>query len=112
MAVTDEWDKVSTAFEHLKRYRVLHPTVAAMRKLVDLIKHDASFSDVHPSVSMASLMLSREHVERRVNVAWNEDGGYRATFVNSQLEFTEPTMAHEDSIVQVLRKYLDRLNEA
>ena len=111
MVVTDEWDKVDEAFDRLERYRVLHPTLAAMKKLAHLVKQDAAFADVHPIVSMASLVLSRGQAARRVDVAWTEDGEYRLAFVDSQLQFSEPTMAREDAVVRVLREYLDRLGD-
>jgi len=111
MAVADEWDKVDEAFDRLEVYRVLHPTLAAMRKLVDMVKHDAAFSDVHPRVSHSSIFFSRGPAKRRVYVAWLEDGGYKVGFVDPPLEFSEPTMAREDDVVRVLREYLDRLSE-
>lgn len=55
MAVADEWDEVNQAFDRLEHYRVLHPTLAAMRKLVDMVKPDAAFADVHPTVRSSSL---------------------------------------------------------
>jgi len=111
MAVTDEWDKVDEAFDGLERYRVLHPTLAAMRKLAHLVKHDAAFADVHPRVSMASLMLARDPANRRVMVEWSEDDRYEVSFVDPLMELSEPTMAREDAVVRVLREYLDRLGE-
>lgn len=111
MAATDEWDKVDDAFDRLEQYRVLHPTLAAMRKLVHLVKQEAAFADVHPRVSMASIMFARGPVNRRVMVAWNEDGGYNVYFVDPPLEFSEPTIAHEDAVVRVLREYLDGLGD-
>jgi hypothetical protein len=112
MAVANEWDKVNEAFNRLDHYRVLQPTLAAMRKLVEMVQHDSAFGDVHPMVSMASLVLSRGHSERRVAVAWGEDGGYKVALVNSQLEFSEPTMVRENAVVKVLQEYLDRLDGA
>ncbi len=90
---------------------MLHPALAAMRKLVDMVKHDAAFADVHPVVSHASLVLSRGQAKRRVDVSWREDVVYEVSFVDPPLEFSEPTMAHEDSVVRVLREYLDRLGD-
>ena len=46
-----------------------------MKKLVDMIKQDPAFADVHPRVSMASIFFGRGQAERRVYVAWYEDGG-------------------------------------
>ena len=111
MAVTDEWDKVDEAFDCLEHYRVLQPTLAAMRKLTHLVKQDAAFADVHPRVSMASIMFARGQAERRVYVAWHEDGGYKVAFVDPPLEFSERTMVREDAVVRVLREYLDRLGD-
>ncbi|RKG71638.1 hypothetical protein D7V80_00835 [Corallococcus sp. CA054B] len=109
MAMADEWNKVDKAFDRLERYRVLHPTLAAMRKLAHLVKENAAFAEVHPVVSMASLVLARGQAERRVDVAWTEQHEYRVAFVDSKLRFSEPTHANEDGVVRVLREYLDRL---
>ena len=109
MALADEWDEVDEAFDRLEHHRVLHPTLAAMRRLVEVVKHDAAFADVHPRVSMASIMFSRGQGKRRVMVAWNEDGGYEVLFVDPPLEFSEAAMVGEDAVVRVLREYIDRL---
>ena len=111
MAVTDEWDKVDEAFDCLEHYRVLQPTLAAMRKLTHLVKQDAAFADVHPRVSMASIMFARSPVNRRVMVAWQEDDRYEVSFVDPLMELSEPTIAREDAVVRVLREYLDRLGD-
>jgi hypothetical protein len=60
---------------------------------------------------MASIMFARGPVNRRVMVAWNEDGGYNVYFVDPPLKFSEPTMAREDAVVRVLREHLDRLGD-
>jgi hypothetical protein len=111
MAVTDDWDKVDEAFDRLEHYRVLHPMLAAMKKLVDMVKHDPAFADVHPRVSMASIMFARGPANRRVMVAWNEDGRYEVSFVDPMMELSEFTMIREDAVVRVLREYLDRLGD-
>jgi hypothetical protein len=109
MAVTDEWDEVDQAFDGLEAHSALHSTLAAMRKLVNMVKHDAAFADVHPRVSLASIMFSRASTTRGVYVGWKEDVGYDIAFVDSMMELSEVTIAQEDAVVQVLREYLDRL---
>ncbi len=109
--IADEWGEVDKAFERLELYHTLHPMLAAMKKLVDMVKHDPAFADVHPRVSMASIMFARGPVNRRVHVSWREDVVYEVSFVDPPLEFSEPTMAREDSVVRVLREYLDRLGD-
>jgi hypothetical protein len=111
MAITDEWDKVDEAFDRLEQYRVLHPTLAPMRKLAHLVKQDAAFADVHPWVSMASLMFARGPVNRRVMVEWNGDDRYEVSFVGPLMELSEATIAREDAVVRVLREYLDKLGD-
>jgi hypothetical protein len=111
MAVANEWTDVDKAFERLGTHHSLHPTLAAMKKLVDLIRQDPAFADVHPIVSMASLMLSRGQAKRRVCVAWHDDGGYKIYAVDPPLEFSEPTTVREDAVVDVLREYLDKLGD-
>ena len=109
MAVAKEWDEVEEAFARLERHGVLHPTLAAMRKLVDLVKHDVALADVHPIVSMASLLLSRGPAKRRVMVAWHEDRGYHVAFGDPPLEFSESVLVPEEEVMLVVREYLDRL---
>jgi hypothetical protein len=109
MAIADEWDDVNEALDRLEFYRALHPTLVAIGKLVDMIKHDPAFADLHPSVSMASIILSRDLAKRRVCVGWKEDGGYDVAFVDPMMEFSQATMVGEDDVVRVLRDYLDRL---
>lgn len=109
MAIADEWDEVDRAFDRLEQHRVLHSTLAAMRQLVEMIRHDAAFADVHPRVSMASILFSRGQSDRRAMVEWDEESGYRVMFVDPGMELAEPTLVHEDEVLEVLRKYLDSL---
>jgi hypothetical protein len=111
MAVADEWGKVDSAFERLERYRVLHPTLAAMRRLVDMLKHAPAFADVHPVVSHASLVLSRGRAKRGVNVAWHEGDVYAVSFVDSPLRFSGQRLVREDDVVRVLFEYLSELGD-
>jgi len=111
MAVADEWGKVDSAFERLERYRVLHPALAAMRRLVDMLKHDPAFADVHPVVSHASLVLSRGRAKRRVDVAWHEDDVYAVSFVDPPLKFSGQRLVREDDVVRVLCEYFSELGD-
>ena len=106
---TAEWDKVEEAFARLDRLRVLAPALVAMRKLVEMIKLDASFADVHPIVSHVSLVLSRGPSKRRVDVSWRENSDYAVSFVDPPLEFSEQQIVREDAVLRVLREYLDNL---
>lgn len=111
MTATDGWDEVDEAFDRLEQYRVLHPTLDAMRKLVHLVKQDAPFANVRAWVSLASLMFARGPANRRVMVAWNGDDRYEVSFVGPLMELAEPTIAREGAVVRVLREYLDRLDD-
>ncbi|NVJ00341.1 hypothetical protein HV824_19735 [Myxococcus sp. AM009] len=106
MAAADEWDNVDSAFGRLERYRVLHPALAAMRRLVDMIKHDPAFADVHPVVSHASLVLSRAHAKGGVGVAWHEGDVYVVSFIDSPLKFSGRRFVREDDVIRVLCEYL------
>jgi hypothetical protein len=108
--VPDPWDRVDEAFARLARYRVLHPTLAAMRKLVDAIRPDPAFVDAHPHVSHASLVLARSGSPRRVVVAWSE-GLYRVAFIDPPWEFSEPAMLGEDAVVEAVRQHFAALGE-
>ncbi|MBK8251143.1 MAG: hypothetical protein IPK82_00545 [Polyangiaceae bacterium] len=111
MAISEEWDEVDEAFKRLDHYGVLHPTLAAMRKLTDIVRQDSAFVDAHPSVSLASLALGLDHTRRCVVVAWNEDGSYEIGFVDPGEEFSEVTTASEHDVVEVVREYFQKLRE-
>jgi hypothetical protein len=97
------------AFEEFRRR--LHPTLTAMRMLVELIRHDSAICDVHPTVSMASLSLARGAAKRRVSVAWDEEeAAYKVRFVDPPLEFSAPTTVREEAVLRVIREYLERLS--
>lgn len=108
----DEWDEVDEAFTRLERYRVLHPTLTAMRKLVPLVRGDEAFADVHPRVSHVSIVFSRGRAKRRVYAGWTEDDEYTVGFIDPEFELSEVTMVREDAVVRVLRAYLDRLGDS
>src|SRR5882757_1031775 len=106
MAVSDKWDDVYEAFDRLELHNVLHPTLAAMRKLVSMIRYDPAFANVHPRVSLASIVFSRESATRGVYVGWKEDNGYDVAFVGPKMELSEATMVREEVVARVLRGYL------
>src|SRR5262249_44375021 len=97
---TGEWNEVDAVFEGLGRYLVLHPTLAAMRRLVDAIKSDVAIADVHPTVSHAWLVLSVDPDQkgRRVMVWWLEDSGYNVSYLDPPFEISEATAVPEGSI--------------
>lgn len=111
MPIADRWAKVDAAFERLQRHRVLHPTLAAMRALVDRVKSDAAFADAHPTVSHATLVLARGQEKRRVMVGWTEDSVYRVAFLDPPLdEIVESTLVPVDGVIPVLRTYFEQLD--
>lgn len=112
MEVDDEWDEVDKAFQRMEPHGVFQSTLPAMRRLVEMVKYDASFADVHPIVSLGAIMFSRSQAKRRVCVSWCGDEGYEGycvNFVDPPLEFSQPTMAREDAVIRVLREYLNTL---
>lgn len=110
MAIDDKWDETDKAFDLLECYRVIRPTLTAMRKLINMIQNDLAFEDAQPSVSMATLMLSRSQMNRRVMAAWSDDL-YHIAFVDPTMEISEYTSVSEDVVLRVLREYFDRLGE-
>jgi hypothetical protein len=75
--------------------------------IVDLIKDDPAFADVHPMRSHIALILSRGTISRRVYVGWKDE--YIVAFIDPFMEFSERTTIGEDRVVGVVREYLARL---
>jgi hypothetical protein len=111
MAMTKQWVEVDEAFKRLERHSVLRPTLAAMSRLVDRVKNDEAFADAHPTVSHATLVLSRGQERRRVMVGWSGDLVYRVAFLDPPLEIAESTLAPEDAVIDVLRTYFEQLGK-
>jgi hypothetical protein len=111
MALTVEWDRVSERFRYLERYEALGPIVVAMLRLVAALREDPRLGDVEPSVSLGSLVLRLSGLERYVNVVWSEDEpqGFKVSFVDPPLEFSETTTVSEAKVVPTIVEYLDRL---
>ncbi|MBU1412528.1 hypothetical protein KKC22_13535 [Myxococcota bacterium] len=113
MALGDHWEAADKAFEHLEYYRMLHPYLVAMRRLVGRLRLDPAFGGLQSTVSMASLVLARAPAKRRVSISWiEEEGQYKVKFVDPPLEFSEPTTCPEHDVLRVIRQYLDRVSTA
>lgn len=108
MAVASRWNKVLEALERLSVHKGLHPTLAAMRKLVKMVKADPAFAGTQPRLSHATLFLAQGDNPRQVCVGWL-DGEYDVAFVDPPLEFSEGTRAREDEVLQILREHLARI---
>lgn len=108
MAIVDKWDEIERAFDRLEVYRVVKPTLDAMRKLIALIRHDPAFAEVLPTVSMATLVLSTASKKQKLCIAWKEGTGYEVAFADEYMNLSEVTTVSEKRIVQVL---LERLSE-
>ncbi len=114
MAIADEWKQVIKQLDTLSVYKVVHPTLNAMRKVVGMIKDDPAFAELHPRPMHAALVLStqgptyRGPTRRRVYVGWTDDQ-YIVAFLDPGLEFSERTSVREDGVMRVIRKYVDRL---
>jgi hypothetical protein len=111
MALTAAWDRVSERFRYLERYAAIRPIVIAMRRLVAALREDPRLGDVEPSVSLGSLNLSLSDSERYVVIVWSEDEpqGFKVSFVDPPLEFSETTTVDEAKVVPTIIEYLDRL---
>jgi hypothetical protein len=111
MALRVEWDRVNERFRELERYVQLRPIVVAMQRLVAALREDPRLDGVEPSVSLASLNLRPSDSKRYVVVAWseNEPQGFKVSFVDPPLEFSETTKVDEAKVVAIIIEYLDRL---
>ena len=109
MAVASQWDKVLEALESLYVHKGLHPTLAAMRKLVEMVKGDPAFAGIRPRLSHATLFLAQGDNPRQVCVGWL-DGEYEVAIVDPPLEFSEGTRTRKDAVLPILRQYFVRLD--
>jgi hypothetical protein len=105
--VNDEWAEVENAYAHHEHHPLFRTTVTAMRRIVDKIKADPSLRDLEPSVTHASLVFRRRS-PRSVLLEWNEQDGYKISFLGYPFEALETTKVTEDNVVEVLRQYLER----
>jgi hypothetical protein len=102
------WDKVLEALERLSVHKGLHPTLAAMRKLVEMLEANPTFSGIQPRLSHATLFLAHADNPRQVCVGWL-DGEYDVAFVDPPLEISKGTRAPENEVLQILLEHLARL---
>jgi hypothetical protein len=107
--VASRWHEVLEALERLSVYEGLHPTLAAMRKLVEMVKADPTFSGIQPRLSHATLFLAHGANPRQVCVGWL-NGEYDVAFVDPPLELSKGTRALENEVLQILREHLARLD--
>jgi len=107
MAMNSEWDEVENEFAVREQWGALRTSIAAMRRLVEMIKPDPRFHDLQPSVSLGSLVF-RRGAKRSVWVSWDDAGTYTVSLVAPGLEFLETTPATEASILDVLLEYLEK----
>jgi hypothetical protein len=110
---TVEWKRVSERFRDVKRFVRLRPTVAAMLRLVAVLRGDPRLGAITPSVSLASLNLKLSGSERYVLVVWSEKEpqGFEVSFVDPPLEFSETTKVCEAKVVETIIEYLDRVKK-
>ena len=111
MALTIAWNHVSERFQYLERYEDIRPIVVAMRRLVAALSEDPRLNDIEPSVSLGSLNLRLGDSERYVNVVWTEDEpqGFKVSFVDSPLVFSETRTVSGAKVVATIIEYLNRL---
>jgi len=105
--MTDDWRKVEETFVRLDEYRAWRPIVAAMRHLVTMIRADARFHDLEPSVSHACLVF-RRRAKRGVFVSWNDDDTYGIAFLEPGFELRDGRSVKEDTVLDVLLEYLEQ----
>ena len=111
MALTIAWNHVSERFQYLERYEDIRPIVVAMRRLVAALSEDPRLNDIEPSVSLGSLNLRLGDSERYVNVVWTEDEpqGFKVSFVDPPLVFSETRTVSGAKVVATIIEYLNRL---
>ncbi|HWU87108.1 MAG TPA: hypothetical protein VN253_07530 [Kofleriaceae bacterium] len=110
MAVTPKWDQVENGLAELDQFRVLHPTLAALRGLIATLRVDSRFAEVEPGLSLATLTLRLRDRSRYLAVAWNEDPpSFMVSFVDPPLEFSERRAVPPANVVAALVDYLDHI---
>jgi hypothetical protein len=111
MALTEAWNRVSERFQYLERYEDIRPVVIAMRQLVATLSKDSRVNDINPSVSLGSLNLSLSDSGRYINVVWSEEEpcGFKVSFVDPPLMFSETKKVSNDKVLSTIIDYLERL---
>lgn len=109
MTIVEKWGKIERALDRLEVYRVLKPTLDAMRKLVALIRYDPAFAEALPTVSMATLVLSTTSKKQKLCIAWREGTGYEVAFADEYMNLSEVTTVSERK--RIVRVLLERLIE-
>ena len=106
--MTDNWEMVEEAFARIDNYPAWRPIVAAMRRLVVMIRGDSRFHDVEPSVSHAYLVF-RRHGKPIVLVGWNvDDRSYGVAFIEPGFEMRAYRRVKKSSVLDVLHEYLQQ----
>lgn len=112
------WDAVVAryrSFEHLRGFR---STVAAMLRLVDLVRKEPLPEGIRRNVSHLNLTLTHAGADRHLAVCWSEpDGwgwageeGFVVSFVERETLATfDQIVVSEDQVVATIRNYLARL---
>ena len=93
MAMTTKWNDVTKWLRTHEDSAVARPTVAAMLRLLAVLRKDPRLDAVEPNLSLLSLTLRLRGIQRYVMVAWTEEppGCYEVAFVDPPLEFSEIT---------------------
>lgn len=105
--VTDEWQSVELAFGQLEKLGESRQTLAAMRRLVTMVRADPRFHDLEPSMSHACLVFRRQ-AKRGVLACWNDDHTYGLAFVEPGFTLRDDRRVSEETVLDALLDYLKR----
>jgi hypothetical protein len=105
----DPWKAVEEDLAGRARHSAYRAAATALATLIERIRQDRSLSDLDPSISHASLVF-RRGAPRSVWVSWNDTapGAYKISLVAPNLEFVETTMASEQEVMGILRRFLEK----
>lgn len=109
MALKSDWAAVENSLKNLATHPSARPAVTAIRRAATLIKRDPELAGLIPTLSHASLMLSRKAGTRRIYISWEESGRYRVYLMSPLLETLKSRTIEEDSLLDTIRKQLVEL---
>lgn len=113
-AMIDRWAQVTARLRDLTNiHPELHPLIAPMLRLVDLLREDPRFASVVPGLSHLSLTLRVPGISRYVIGEWQdrEPGGYAVSFVDPPLEISGERTVAEAEVADAITEYLAQLSQ-
>lgn len=111
-AMTDPWAQVTARLrDHENTHPELHPLVAPMLRLIDILREDLRMASVVPGLSHLSVTLRTPGHARYVIGEWHdrEPRGYAISYVDPPLEVSGERIVPEAEVADTIAAYLAAL---